>query len=79
MNVVSIDPREKEETRRKQDMLEVIDFMRKQIEDGDIKEFVATSLNKDGDVQVHASCLDLPGGVGLYEIGKQIFIDQGTR
>lgn len=78
MNVVSIDPREKEENRRKQDLLEVLEMMREQVEAGEMRELVAASITKDGDVQIHASCLDLPGGVGLFEIGKQLFIEQGT-
>ena len=77
MNVVSIDPREKEETRRKEEMLEVIEEIKRQIESGRIKEFVATSMTLEGEAQIHASCLDLPGGVGMYEIGKFLFIEQG--
>jgi hypothetical protein len=76
MNVVSIDPKEKEETRRKEEMLEVIEAIRKQIEEGRIKEFVACSMTQDGEAQIHASCLDLPGGVGMYEIGKFLLIEQ---
>jgi hypothetical protein len=48
--------------------------MRKQVEEGRIKEFVACSSDQDGDIQIHASVLDLPGGVGLFEIGKHMLI-----
>ena len=76
MKVVTLDPKEKESERRKKDMLEVLDEMRKQIEDGEITEFVACSMTEDGFPQIHANILDLPGGVGLYEIGKHLLIAQ---
>lgn len=75
MNVVSIDPKLKKDEERKESMLEVIDEMRRQVETGEIKEFVACSLNVDGDAQIHASCLDLVGGVGLFEMGKHLLIE----
>jgi hypothetical protein len=64
--------------RSKAELLEVLDEMRRRVEEGDIKEFVAASVTKDGDVQIHASVLDLPGGVGLFEIGKNQLINYGT-
>jgi len=76
MKVVSIDPREKEEARRKADMLEVLEAMKEQIEAGHIKEFVAASLDAHGVPQIHASCLDLTGGIGLFEIGKVCLVNQ---
>jgi hypothetical protein len=78
MNVVSFDPQAKANDERKAELLEVLDEMRRRVEEGDIKEFVAASVSKDGDVQIHASVLDLPGGVGLFEIGKVQLINYGT-
>ena len=78
MNVVSFDPQAKVNAERKAELLEVLEEMRKQIEAGEIKEFVACSVNHDGDVQIHASVLDLPGGVGLFEIGKIQLIQYGS-
>jgi CCR4-NOT transcriptional regulation complex NOT5 subunit len=75
MNVVAFDPKEKEETRRKQEMLDVLSEIQRQVEQGEIKEFVACSLRADGDAQIHASCLDLVGGVGLFEVGKHLLIE----
>jgi len=75
MNVVSLDPKLKKDQERKEEMLEVLEAIRQQIEEGRIKEFVACSLNEDGDAQVHASCLDLVGGVGLFEVGKALLIE----
>jgi len=75
MNVVALDPKAKKDQERKESMLEVLEVMRKQIENGEIKEFVACSMNDDGEAQVHASCLDLVGGVGLFEVGKHLLIE----
>lgn len=75
MNVVAIDPKAKKDEERKESMLEVLNEMRRQIEEGEIKEFVACSLNDNGDAQIHASCLDLVGGVGLFEVGKHLLIE----
>lgn len=63
-----------EEQDRKKQLLDVIDTMREQIESGDIKEFVACSLDKDGLAQIHCYVLDFAGGVGLFEIGKSTLI-----
>jgi hypothetical protein len=76
MNVVSIESGNKEEQRRKEEMLEVLDYLKKQVEAGLIKEFVACSLDLDGLSQVHISTLDVPGAIGMFEIGKHIIISQ---
>lgn len=73
MNVVSIS--QKKEDTRKQDLLEVLEEMRLRVESGEMTEFVAASLDADGDVQIHANVRDIAGGVGLFEIGKKIFIE----
>jgi CCR4-NOT transcriptional regulation complex NOT5 subunit len=75
MNVVTIDPKQKKDEERKQSMLDVLEEMRKQIEAGEITEFVACSMSEDGEAQIHASCLDLVGGVGLFEVGKHLLIE----
>lgn len=61
--------------KRKEDLLEVLAEMKAQVESGDIVEFVATSMTTDGS-QIHVSCLDFHGGVGLFEIGKAMLIRQ---
>ena len=65
MNVVTLDPKAKQEEQRKQALLEVIDEMKKQIEEGKIKEFVACSIDEDSECQIHVCSLDLPGSVGV--------------
>ena len=75
MNVVTLDPKQKKEQERKEAMLEVLAEIKRQVEEGEIKEFVACSMNEDGEAQVHASCLDLVGGVGMFEVGKHLLIE----
>lgn len=75
MKVVSVNPLGKKAEERKQALLEVIEEMREQIESGRIQEFVACSIDTDSTCQIHASALDLPGAVGLYEIGKHMMIE----
>jgi hypothetical protein len=72
MKIVSIN--ERQESKRKEEMLEVIDHMRECIENGEISEFVAASISEGGETQIHACAMDLPGGVGLFEIGKFILM-----
>lgn len=59
-------------------MLEVLAEMKRQVEAGEIKEFVACSLDEDGVGQIHVSAMDLPGSIGLFEIGKHLLISQET-
>jgi hypothetical protein len=80
MEVISINSKRKEqliEEEQKKAMLDVLDFMRKEIEAGDIKEFVACSIDPDGIAQIHVAAMDLPGSVGLFEIGKHLLIQTG--
>jgi hypothetical protein len=74
-NVISIDAKAKKDQERKDSMLEVLKVIEQQINDGTIKEFVACSMNEEGEAQVHASCLDLVGGVGMFEVGKFLLIE----
>jgi hypothetical protein len=72
--VIVIGGREQAEAKRRQDLLDVIDTMRSMVQSGEITEFVAASIDSDGLTQIHACALDLPGGVGLFEIGKHLLI-----
>ncbi len=78
--VVVLGGREEAEAKRKQDMVDVLDKMRLMVQSGEIAEFVACSMDEDGIAQIHVCALDLPGSVGLFEIGKHLLIsvDQGT-
>lgn len=71
-----IDINDKTAKKRRADQLEVLDNLRSQIEKGDIEEFVIASVDKEGEVQLHTVVKDIPGGIGLFEIGKNIFFQQ---
>lgn len=75
-NVFSFDPDAKANRERKDQLLEVLDEIKRQVEDGEIKELAACTLDKDGVAQIHVAALDLPGAVGLFEIGKHMLISQ---
>lgn len=74
MKVVSIGDRE--QSKRKANLLEVLDALRAEIEAGDVEEFLAVSIDSSGEVELHACVKDIVGGVGMLEIGKNIFIHQ---
>lgn len=76
MEIVSINSKkkDKEEEEQKKAMLEVLEFMKVAVEEGRMKEFVACSIDRDGECQIHASAQDLPGAIGLFEIGKHLLI-----
>lgn len=82
MEVVSINSKRKEEIQleeQKKAMLAVIDYMKAAIENGDIKEFVSCSIDNDGECQIHVAAMDLPGSIGLFEIGKHLLLDGGSQ
>jgi len=74
MEVISIGDRG--EKKRKQNLLEVLEDLQRQVEAGEVNEFVIASVDGDGEVAVHACVDDFLGGVGLIEIGKQIMMAQ---
>ena len=79
MQVVSINqknPKDIQEQEQKQSMLYVLEYMKNAVEAGELKEFVACSLDSDGNAQIHVSAMDLPGSIGLFEIGKHLLISQ---
>ena len=81
MEVVSINSKSKDKIQQeeqKKAMLDVVDFIRQAIDQGLIKEFVACSIDDGGEVQIHVAAMDLPGSVGLFEIGKHILITGDT-
>lgn len=71
-----IDIGSKNAKKRQADLLEVLDDLRKQIEEGKIEEFVIASIDTEGEVQLHTVVKDTPGGIGLFEIGKNIFFQR---
>lgn len=81
MEVVSISsksPKAIMQAEQKAAMLEVLEHMKEGIENGDIVEFVACSVDDDGTAQIHVAAMDMPGAVGMYEIGKHLLINDQT-
>jgi len=76
MEIVSINSAADKLKKQRADLLEVLDTMRSMVESGELDEFVAASVDEKGDVQLHAACKDLLGGIGLFEIGKKMLIEQ---
>lgn len=76
--VVVLGGKESAEAKRKQDLLDVIDAMRLMVQSGEISEFVAASIDSDGITQIHICAMDLPGSIGLFEIGKHLLISGET-
>lgn len=74
MQVVNIN--DKSAKKHKADLLEVIDDFRKKIEEGEVQEFVLASIDKDGEIMLHTVIKDSIGGIGLFEVGKTILIQQ---
>lgn len=66
----------KETDHFKDEMLRIIDDIRSQIESGLITEFVSTSVTDSGEIQIHTATKDFLGGIGLYDYGKSLFIDE---
>lgn len=84
MKVISINdiikkPEEENEERialRKQNLLDILNHIKDEIEAGNITEIVATSLDINGDAQIHCYVGDVAAGIGLFEIGKNILMTQ---
>ena len=62
--------------KRKQNLLDILEHMKAGIEAGEITEFTATSLDANGEAQIHCYVGDVAVGVGLFEIGKNILMTQ---
>lgn len=80
MNVVTMNPKDKKQAeQRKADMLEVLAEITRQVEEGEITEFVACSNTRENECQIHVTCIDALGGVGMFEVGKQLLIEHEIR
>ena len=81
MKVVSINDVDKKKLQeeqfweeRQETLLEVLDEMRERVLNREMTEFVACSLDDKGTALLHVSGCDYATGVGLYEIGKNMFV-----
>lgn len=76
MNVITLDPQSIVQKKRIDSLLSVIDDLRKKVEDGEITEFVVSALDDDNNVEIYAHTKDFLGGLGMFEMGKIIFVKQ---
>ena len=76
MKVVSFNNSQEELSDDIKSRLEIVDSLRKRVKDGEIIEFVGASLDTSGNAVIWTSIGDIAGGVGLFEIGKHILINQ---
>jgi hypothetical protein len=76
MNVVTLDPQLHIQKKRVESLLSVVDDLRKKIEEGHVTEFVVSALDEDNNVEIYAHTKDFLGGLGMFEMGKNIFIKQ---
>jgi len=72
MEVISINDRSS--SKRKADILEMLDAIRDDVEHDLIEEIVVTVMDSEGDCEIHVAIKDVAGGVGMFEIGKHILI-----
>lgn len=76
MKVINVDPANEQKKKHKLEICALLDQMKDMVMDGHIDEFVSSSISEKGEIQIHAVCRDFLGGVGLFEVGKKIFIDK---
>lgn len=76
MKVVSLDPAKEQKKKHREEICSLLEQMKTMVMDGGIDEFVCASISETGEIQIHAVCRDFLGGLGLFEAGKKIFIDQ---
>jgi hypothetical protein len=71
MKVVQFEPKvEKASKKMKDDLLEVLDVLRKKIENDEVTEYIISSMHVDGEVEVYVCAKDFVGAIGLLESGK---------
>lgn len=64
------------EEKKEGSVVDVLEEMLERARAGEMTEFVAASIDSDGDACIHVSSADFLGAVGLFETGKHIFITQ---
>lgn len=69
----------KKDSERKTDLLDILEEIKKGIEDGSVNEMVTITLDKDGDSQLSAVVDDNVGAIGMFELGKVMFFQQISK
>jgi hypothetical protein len=77
MSVVAFESKkDKNEKQHKEHLLEIVDFFRTKVDAGDIDEFVITSVNKEGEIEISVCARDFVGAIGMFEAGKHSLLTQ---
>lgn len=76
LKVVSLDTTKKQK-QSQDEMLKILNALETRIKNGEIDEFVISSIDMEGNVQISVYIKDVLGGIGLFEIGKQSLISDG--
>jgi hypothetical protein len=69
MKVVELDS-SKNEKKTKQHMLDILEEVRKNIEDGTIKEYLVASMDSDAEITLYGHTNDFVGTIGMLETAK---------
>ena len=78
MKVVQFDKDKKQDDSRKNEIIAVLAEIKRQVDAGELVEFVAASMRSDGSLQLHAACYDIPTAVGMFEVGKHMLIEDSV-
>ena len=76
LKVVSLDTTKKQK-QSQDEMLKILNALQERVKNGEIDEFVISSIDLEGNVQISVYIKDVLGGIGLFEIGKQTLITDG--
>lgn len=76
LKVVSLDTTKKQK-QSQDEMLKILNALETRIKNGEIDEFVISSIDMEGNVKISVYIKDVLGGIGLFEIGKQSLISDG--
>lgn len=68
----------KKDAQYKADLIDLVDNLRKAVEEGSVTELVFVGLDAEGEATLGAVVKDNVGGVGMFELGKAMFFQQMT-
>jgi hypothetical protein len=74
MNVVQF---QANEDKQKKNLLELLDIMRKKVEEGEIEEMVCAVSDPDGEVELYVGSRDVLGAIGMFAVGQNMLIQHG--
>ena len=64
----------KKDAERKQDLKEIVQRILEGIESGEVQELICVTLDGEGEATLGAYVQDVVGGMGMFEMGKIMFL-----